>query len=393
MGGILDGIRVIDLSRFVAGPHCTQLLGDMGADVIKVESLNGDDGRNMKPAIADMSTYFIINNRNKRSITLDFKQARGRDILLNLIKKSDVLVENFRPGVMEKMGLGYNALKELNPGLIMASISGFGQDGPYAKRPAFDSVVQAMGGLMDLTGDNDPVLCGTWVGDYGAGLTTAYGIALALYQREKSGGVGQYLDVAMLDCIFSWVRTSMADFLLFEKKHQRQGARDIYRCPVGTFKTKNGFIYVSAVTQQQFESFTEAVGHPEWGQDPRFHEEPNRLKNSKELTELLTSCTLKYTSEEITEIMIKADVPCAPVNNIEQVLENPQLKHRNQINKVKIHTGDEVPLTGVVVNFKDNPGSIRLPPPGIGEHNKEIYCKELGFTEKELEQLHKEGIV
>ncbi|MDR1874091.1 MAG: CoA transferase [Synergistaceae bacterium] len=392
MSGILEGIRVIDLSRFVAGPHCTQLLGDMGADVIKVEKLDGDDGRHMKPAIADISTYFMINNRNKRSITLDFKNPEGRKILLDLIRKSDVLVENFRPGVMEKMGLGYSSLKELNSGLIMASISGFGQDGPYAGRPAFDSVVQAMGGLMDLTGDNDPVLCGTWVGDYSSGLTAAYGIALALYQREKTG-VGQYMDVAMLDCVFAWIRSSMPDYLLFGKRHQRQGARDLYRCPVGTFKTKDGFIYVSAVTQQQFENFTVAVGHPEWGQDPRFHEESARLKNSGELNALLSSCTELHTSEEITEMMIRADVPCAPVNNIEQVLMNPQLKHRRQIRKVKIHTGDEIPTTGVVIRFQDNPGDVRLPPPGTGEHNKEVYCGELGFTEAELEQLREKGII
>ena len=392
MSGILEGVKVIDISRFVAGPHCAQLLGDMGADVIKVEKLDGEDGRHMKPAVDDISTYFMINNRNKRSITLDFTKSKGREIFLELIKKADVLVENFRPGVMEKVGLGYPALKEINPRLVMASISGFGQDGPYAKRPAFDSVIQAMGGLMDLTGDNDPVLCGTWVGDYGSGLTTAYGIALALYQREKTG-IGQCFDVAMLDCVFAWIRSSMADYLMFGKKHQRQGARDIYRCPVGTFKTKNGFIYVAAVTQKQFENFTEAVGHPEWGQDPRFHEEPERLKNSKELTALLTSCTEQYISEEISEMLIKADVPCAPVNNIEQVLENPQLKHRDQFRKVKIHTGDEIPLAGMVINFPDNPGDIRLPPPGKGEHNKEVYCGELGFTEQELKQLQEDGII
>lgn len=392
MSGILKGIRVIDLTRFVAGPHCTQLLGDYGAEVIKVEKLAGDDGRHMANVIDDMATYFMINNRNKKSITLNYKAPEGKQILLDLIKNADVVVENFRPGVMAKMGLGYDVLSQINPRLIMCSISGFGQDGPYASRPAFDSGVQAMGGLMDLTGGNDPVLCGTWVADYGSGLTAAFGILLALYHRKESGK-GQYLDIAMLDVIYAWIRTAVPDFVLFNKRHQRAGARDIYRCPVGTFKTSNGFVFVSAVTQRQFESFCGCAGHPEWGQDPRFQAEKDRLKNSAVLNELLSGWTTANTTEAVTEALVAAGVPCGPVNNVEQVLANPQLKYRNQFRKVKIHSGVEIPTAGLTINFSETPGDVFLPPPGIGEHNQEIYRKLLDFSPENFARLHEKGII
>ncbi len=392
MKGILDGIRVLDLARFVAGPYCSQLLGDMGADVIKVESIKGDDGRSMLPAIGDISTYFIINNRNKRSVTLNFKDPKGREILKKLVKTADVLVENFRPGVMDRLGLGYDVLKEINPGLIMVSISGFGQDGPYARRPAFDSVIQAMGGLMDLTGDNDPVVCGTWVGDYSSGLMAAYGAALALYHRKETGK-GQHLDIALLDCIYSWIRTSVPDYELFGKVHKRQGARDLYRCPVGLFPTKNGYIYITATTQHQYESFAKAVGHAEWGTDPRFAMEKDRLKNSAELTALLSAETKRFETEELYELLVSMDVPCSPVNNVEQVLKNPQLAHRGQFRHVRIHSGEEVPVSAPVIKFSEAPGDVRLPPPGIGEHNEEIYMGELGISKQELDELKNEGVI
>ena len=392
MKGILDGIRVLDLARFVAGPYCCQLLGDMGADVIKVESIKGDDGRTMLPALGDISTYFIINNRNKRSITLNFKDPKGKEILKKLVKTADVLVENFRPGVMERLGIGYDVLKEINPGLIMVSISGFGQDGPYSRRPAFDSVIQAMGGLMDLTGDNNPVVCGTWVGDYSSGLMAAYGTALALLHRKETGK-GQHLDIALLDCIYSWIRTSVPDYELFGKRHHRQGARDLYRCPVGIFPTKNGYIYITATTQNQYESLVTALGHPEWRTDSRFLAEKDRLKHSTELTALLNEETKRFDTEELYELLVSEDVPCSPVNNVEQVLKNPQLAHRGQFRHVKIHSGEEVPVSAPVIKFSDTPGDIRLPPPGIGEHNNEIYLYELGISKETLEELKQEGVI
>lgn len=390
----LKGYKVIDLSRYVAGPYCAMLLGDMGADVIKIERPEGDDSRFMKPALGDMSTYFMSFNRNKRSITLDLKNPRGKELALQLIKKADILVENFRPGVMERLGLGYQYLREINPRLIMASITGFGQDGPYALRPAFDSIAQAMGGLMNMTGeaDGDPLPAGTWVSDYGSGLFAAFGIMVALNTREKTG-TGQHIDVALLDTIFSWLRTATPDYLIFNIERSRKGGRDIYRCPVGSFRTKDGYIYVSATTQEQFEGFATAAGHPEWGKDPRFNTESQRLANSTELNKLLSEWTSSLPTEKVLESLIKAEVPCAPVADIKQVLSNPQLIHRGQIVKVKNSKGEEIPLAGINVKLSETPGSVRLAPPGIGEHNEEVFNGLLGLSKAEIDALKKQGVI
>ncbi len=390
----LNGYRVLDLSRYIAGPYCSMLLGDMGADVIKVEQPNGDDGRRMKPAIGDLSTYFMISNRNKRSITLNLKHPRGKEMLLQLVQQADLLVENFRPGVMNRLGIGYQHLHEVNPRLVMVSITGFGQDGPYARRPAYDSVAQAMGGLMNQTGDPNgpPMPAGTWVGDYGAAVYGAFGAAIALLNREQTG-VGQHVDVSLLDSVFSWLRTSLPDYLLFGIKHSRKGARDLYRCPVGGFATSNGQIYITATTQDQFEHLARAAGHAEWAEDPRFATESARLAHSAEMTRLISAWTASLTSEEVLAALAGQDVPSAPVADIEQVVQNPQLQHREQIVTVKTRNGQELPLPGITVKLNKTPGSVRLAPPGIGEHNEEVYGALLGLSKTDLDALRQKGVI
>lgn len=392
MPGILQGHRVIDLSRYIAGPYCAMLLGDMGADVIKVERPGGEEARYMKPAIGDLSTYFMIINRNKRSITLNFKNPTGKKILLELLENTDVLIENFRPGVMKRLGLGWETLHSLFPRLIMVSISGFGQEGPYAQRPGFDSVAQAMGGLMNQTGDDKPVVCGTWVGDYSAGLHAAFATALALYDRQTTG-CGQHIDVALLDSVFGWLRTAAPDFLLFQKKHNRKGARDTYRCPVGTFETKDGYIYITATTPQQFENLCQVANHPEWATDERFSTENARLENSEELTKKITAFTKTVFSKELLERLTAADVPCAPINDIEQVLENPQIQYRKQLVWTETSDGIRIPVPGIVPKLSNKPGDIRLAPPHLGEHNNEVYNGLLGMSDDEISELKKEGVI
>jgi crotonobetainyl-CoA:carnitine CoA-transferase CaiB-like acyl-CoA transferase len=368
------------------------LLGDMGADVIKVEKPQGDENRLMKPAIDDLSTYFMVSNRNKRSLTLNLKDPRGKKILLGILENADVVVENFRPGVMERLGFGFEALRKINPKIVMTSISGFGQDGPHAQRPAFDSIAQAIGGLMGITGEDKPVLSGTWVGDYSAGLYAAFGTVLALLHREHTG-MGQHLDIALLDSIISWLRTAVPDFLLFGKKHVRNGGRDAYHCPIGTFQTSDGYIFITAATQEQYAGVARAAGHPEWIDDPRFATELARLANSSEVNRLVAGWTTSLTAEEALSALMSADVPCAPINDIEQVLANPQVQHRENVIWTKCHTGQDIPLPGIPLKFSDTPGSVRMPPPKIGDYNEEFYMGSLGLSREEMEKLGKEGVI
>lgn len=395
MAGPLTGYKVIDLSRYIAGPYCTQLLGDMGADIIKVEDTKGDDGRRMKPAIGDLSTYFMVSNRNKRSVTLNLKHPRGKEIFTALVKDADVLVENFRPGAMERLGFAYEELRKINPRLVMASISGFGQDGPYAHRPAFDTIAQAMGGLMEQTGEPDgmPVPAGTWIADFGSGLFAAFGIMLALLNREKTGR-GQHIDIALLETVASWLRTNIPDYLMFGIKHPRKGSKgDTYRSPIGAYPTRDGYIFINATTQGQFENLCQAMEHPEWAKEPRFAAETDRLANRAELNRLITEWTSASTTAAVLQLLEKGDVPHSPVADIEQVVNNPQLLHRNHFVRVKTSKGDELTLPGINVKLSETPGSIRLAPPGIGEHNAEIYGKKLGISAAELEALHRQGVI
>ncbi len=391
MSQVLEGYKVVDLSRFVAGPYCSMLLGDMGAEVIKVERPNGDEQREMEPAVDDLSTYFIVANRNKRSLTLNLKDPTGKEILRRLLRDADVVVENFRPGVMERLGFGYEQLRELNPRIIMTSISGFGQSGPAAKRPAFDSVAQAMGGLMSMTGEGRPVLAGTWVGDYSAGLYAAFGTMLALFNREHTGK-GQHVDIALLDSIVSWLRTSIPDYLLFNKKPPRNGSRNAYHCPIGSFQTSNGYLFITAATQKQYEGLTHAAGHPEWMENPKFSTEAARLENSAEVDHLVEEWTKSLTTEEVLAALEKNDVPCAPINDIEQVLANEQVQYREDVVWARCHTGENIPMPGIVVKLSDTPGTVRLAPPAIGDYNEEYYGK-LGYSEAEIKEMYEKGII
>ena len=393
MAQILEGIKVLDLARFIAGPYCSMILGDMGADVIKIERPHGDEQRKMEPRIGDLSTYFMITNRNKRSITLNFKTQQGKEILRRLVADADVVVENFRPGVMDRLGFGYEELRAINPRIIMTSISGFGQDGPEALYPAFDSIAQATGGLMAMTGaqDSPPMLAGTWVGDYSAGLYAALGTMLALFDREHTG-VGQHVDVSLLDSIVSWLRTAVPDFLLFGKKPQRNGGRNAYHCPIGPFRTKDGYVFITAATDKEYAGVARVAGHPEWLEDERLNSEPARLKNAAEVDRLVETWTLTLTSEEAIAALRAADVPCAPINDVEGVVRNEQVQHRKDIVWTRCHTGQEIPLPGIAIKLSGTPGSIRMAPPGVGDYNQECYEK-LGYTREEIQSMYEQGII
>ncbi len=392
MKDVLEGIRVIDLARFVAGPYCAMLLGDMGAEVIKVEKPGGDEQRHLEPRVDDLSTYYIVGNRNKKSLTLNFKSEEGKKILRKLFEIADVVVENFRPGVMDRLGFGYEELKKINPRIILTSVSGFGQDGPLVHKPAFDSIAQAMGGLMATTGTGDePMLAGTWVGDYSAGLYAAFGTMLALYARQMTG-TGQHVDVALLDSIVSWSRTAVPDFLMFGKKPVRNGGRDAYHCPIGPFRTKDGYVFITAATDAEYAGVCRAAGHPEWLEDERMCNEPARMAHKQLVNSSLEAWTKTVTTQEAIEKISAEDCPCAPINDVEGVVNNEQIKYRNMYSWVETEKGTKIAVPGVVVKLSDTPGYIHNAPPSAGSFNEEFYTG-LGYTPEQIREMYEKKII
>ena len=388
--GPLAGLKVLDLSRFVAGPICAMTLGDLGADVIKVEKRDGgDDVRRAPPMVDGESLFVTVFNRNKRSLTIDLKNPRGQQLLKELAAKADILVENFRPGVMERLGCGWEELKAVNDRLIMARISGFGQDGPHAHRPSFDAIAQAGSGIMEMTGpaDGPPTLAGTTVIDHATGLHATIGI-LAAVQARNATGRGQLVDVALLDSAVSLLMTAIPSYALLGKTHDRMGNRDRYGAPSNTFPTGDGhYVHVMAGGDERFLRFMTAVGQPEICQDPRFATNQDRLEHVDELEEIVTEWCMSLSADEIVDAMAKARVPCGKVADIAEVMDNPQLRHRGQIVDVEHPKIGTVPMQGYVTKLSDTPASIRRSVPGHGEHNAEVLAEWLAYGEAETQAL------
>lgn len=385
----LSGMRVLDLSRVLAGPYCTMLLTDFGAEVIKVEQPGkGDDSRAFGPFLPDNeSAYFMSINRGKKSIVLNLKERRGREIFWELVKKSDVLVENYRPGTMENLGLGYEAIKEVNPGLIYAAISGFGHSGPYSRRAAYDMVVQAMGGLMSITGhpDGPPVRVGTSVGDITAALFAVIGILLACAQRRKTG-LGQKLDVAMLDTQVAILENAVVRCDLTGEVPQPLGTRHPSITPFQAYPTKDYYIIIAGGNDALFRKMCVAMGLEKCLDDPRFSSNNLRNRNIDALEEFISMVSVTKTTEEWLAVLTEAGVPAAPINTIDKVLTDPQVLARDMINET-VYPGLEKAL-----RFAGNPIKLsRTPPlahkksPLLGEHGLEILSECLGFDEQSIE--------
>jgi len=395
MAAPLEGIRVLDVSRWVAGPFCALVLGDLGADVVKIEShKGGDDSRVVQPQVNGESIYFMVFNRNKRGVTLNFRHPNGPAILRQMAAQADVLIENFRPGTMEAMGCSYSTLSEINPRLVMVSISGFGQDGPLARRPCFDSIAQAKSGLEALTGwpDQPPALAGTMVADYATALYAAIGILAALRRRDKTGR-GQVVDVALLDSLLSMLMTAIPEYLLLGNIIQRQGNRARYVAPTGAFKTKNGWVQISGGQDNLFVRLLKAMGREEQLQDPRFANVAARVENIEEVHAFVEAWTMQHTAEEIESILDQAEVPSSKVCTVEDVVRNPQVHHRQQILEVPHPKAGKVPLHGVTIKLSESPGSVRRPAPTLGQHNAEVYGEWLGLSAAEVAVLREEGAI
>ncbi len=396
MQGPLEGIKVLDLTRVLAGPFCCMLLGDMGAEVVKVERTDrGDDVRSLDPRVGGQSLYFLVMNRNKLGITLNFRHPQGPALLKELVRHADVLVENFRAGTMEKMGCGYDTLRAINPRLIMASISGFGQDGPLSQDTCFDVIAQAMSGIMDMTGEpqGPPMMAGTFVIDYSTALYAVIGILGALRAREQTG-VGQWVDVALLDTAVSFLITAIPEYLLLGRKMTRVGNRDRYCAPSNLFRSKDGeWVYVAAANDSLFPQLLKVMGQEEILRDPRFVTNEARMAHVEEAEEVLASCLGGKTAAEVVALVRGAGLPCARIASIEEVVTNPQLKHRGMLVEVEHPTAGRVPMHGLSIHFSHTPQQIRHPAPLLGQHNEEVYGRWLGLSPERIAHLKREGVI
>ncbi len=371
---MLDGVRVLDLSRVMSGPFCTAMMADLGAEVIKIEMPGrGDDSRHFGPFVEDESAYFMLLNRGKKSVTLDLKSDRGRNLLKALAVECDVVIENFRPGVAERLDLHYDALKEINPTLIYASISGFGQAGPMADRPAYDLVVQAMSGLMHITGQRDgpPTAAGESVIDVCTGMFAAWGISTALFNRERTGK-GRYLDIAMLDSMYSMMLTVLGMQLYTDRPPNRVGSRHPVTYPVDVFATTDGYIVMVVTTDRAFGNLCKAIGKPDMAEDEKFCTNAARNANEAELKIAIEAWTSTLTRDAAVDVLAEFGIPAAPVLSVGDIAESDHIAHRGMTTTVNHPTLGDVPIVHQPVRFSGADREFQRPPPLLGEHTRDV---------------------
>jgi formyl-CoA transferase len=394
--GPLDGVRVLDLTRVVAGPYCSMFLGDLGAEVVKVEQPgSGDDTRGWGPPFAGgESAYFLCINRNKKSLTLDLKSKRAVQVLRELTKAADVIIENFRPGTMERLGLGEKALRELNPRLIYASLTGFGADGPMSGWPGYDLIVQAWGGLMSITGtpEGEPVKVGVAIIDLVAGLMLGKAITAALFAREKIG-VGQRIDTSLLEAEVASLINVGSNYLVGGDIPTRWGNAHPNIVPYQSLKTSNGYLVIGVASEVIWKRFCQAIGRPDLSDDPRFASNSKRVENRAELIGLLSELFLRRDNDAWFELLTEAEVPCAPVQSIDQVFKARQVLQRDMLMEVEHPTAGKVRMAGIPVKFSVTPGSVRIPPPLLGEHNVDVLKSWLGMSADAIDELKREKVI
>jgi CoA:oxalate CoA-transferase len=391
----LENIKVIDLSRVLAGPYGTMVLADLGADVLKIEMpKTGDDSRAFGPYVNNESAYFMSLNRNKKSLTLNLKKEEGKKILKDLLKDADVIVENYRPGTMEKLGLGYDVLKEINPKLIYAASSGFGHTGPYSKRPAYDGVIQAMGGIMSITGPKggEPTRVGPSVADIFSGLFTAIGILAAVNERRETGK-GTKVDVSMLDCQVGILENALARYFATGVAPKPAGNKHTSIVPFEPFNTSDGQIVIAAGNDNLWAKFCKAMGTEELIDDERFKTNPLRNKNYDELKPLIDEKIKEKPTEEWKKILLDAGVPSGPINNMEMLVKDEQVLARNMIQEVEHPVAGKQHLPGIPIKMEGVSDKIRFPAPVLGQHNEEVLAERLGYSKEEIEKFKEEGVL
>ena len=389
----LDDMFVVDLSRILSGPVCTMMLADMGAQVIKVEPPPwGDDSRKWGPPfVGGMSTYFHSINRNKKSLGLNLQSESGRRILWKLIDRADILIENFKPGVLDRLGFGYEAVSKRRPEIVYCSISGFGQTGPYRSRPGYDVVAQGESGLMDLTGfpDGPPAKVGTSISDVVTGLFAMQGILLALLARVRSHR-GQWVDVSLLDSTVATLTYQAQSYLTTGRTPERMGTRHPSIVPYECFKVRDGFVNIGVTNQKQWVSFCTELQISELIADPRFATTDSRLVNYNDLKPILDRALAEFTRSEVLKKMATAAIPAGPVNTVAEVLEDPQIDAREMIQQLTHPEYGPIRVLGLPVKLSDTPGIVEGPPPIFGEHNRSV-LEMLGYNENAIADLEKDG--
>ena len=375
MEAVLSDVVVIDLSRVLAGPHCTMILGDLGATVIKVEQPGkGDDTRHFGPPyIAGESAYYLGLNRNKHSILIDFSTPEGKERLLKLLSTATVLVENFRPGALERQGLGYEALRAINPGLIYCSISGYGQTGPYALRPGYDFVAQAESGIMSVTGeiDGDPQRVGSPVGDISAGVYACISILAALRVRDRTGK-GQHIDISLLETTTSLLSNVASNYLISGEEAPRLGNGHPNIVPYQAFRTQNGYVVVSCGNDRLYQALCQLLGRDDLANDPNFATNPQRVRNREQLVPALQEEFLLRSTEEWLPKLRAAGIPCGPINTVSQIFHDPHIQAREFVWECEHPTAGNIKLSGSPIHLSETPTRLYKAPPLLGEDDDKI---------------------
>lgn len=393
---VLSGMKVLDLTRVLAGPYCSMMLADMGADIIKIEMPKvGDDSRAFMPQVEGESAYYINLNRNKKGVTLNLKNPKGREMFLEMVKSADVVLENYRPGTMEKLNLGYDVLKEVNPAIVYGCVSGFGHYGPYSKRPGYDIIGQAMGGLMSTTGwpGGEPTRSGTAIGDVLGGMNLAIGV-LAAFIGAKRTGKGQKVDVALVDSVVSSLEIINMIYLVAGRLPGRIGNRYESAYPYDSFKVKDGSIVIGAANNKLWGLLCKTMEMPELIDDPRFKENKDRIANHAELKPIIEEWLSDKTIDEAVDMILASGCPAAPINTIDRVVVDPHIAGARQMFvEVEHPVAGKMRIAGNPVKLSDEPFEVRSPAPLLGQDNAEVYGEFFGYGEEELKALQEEGVL
>lgn len=393
MRAALEGITVIDCTRAVAGPYCAMLLGDLGADVIKVEAPEGDEARDYTPTYGPDSCYFLVSNRNKRSITVNLKSDEGRHVLDRLLETADVFMENFRPQALARLGLSYESMREKHPKLVYCSITGFGPTGPMSQRPGMDAVIQAFSGVMSVTGEagRPPVRIGVAISDLGTALYAAYGILAALHARNLTGR-GQKVETSLMESTVALACFHNAMYWGSGKAPERLGSSHAAMAPLQAFQVADGYMLVMAGNQKMWRALCDVLGVPELKDDPRFATNADRVRNRTELHEIIGDILIRRPREQWSRLLGEADVLYTPINTIADVVNEAQVLHRDMVVQRPHPTLGTMNFTGFPVKLSETPAAFRRDPPGKGQHTQEIMT-QLGFDFDGIETLRESGAI